>query len=131
MAEFVSPLTTNMSDACRAKMSRPCYEIQGEEIGANGQRQCRYKQFKETMPNGKSYAVLDIRNLPVDNTAPYTVPAGSVFLMGDNRDRSADSRVPMEEGGLGGAVPQANLVGHALVGMFSTDGSASWFNPSS
>src|SRR3546814_9005055 len=63
------------------------------------------------------------------NTAPYTVPEGSVFLMGDNRDRSADSRVPMEEGGLGGAVPQKNLVGHALVGMFSTDGSASWFNP--
>ncbi|MBB5706927.1 signal peptidase I [Sphingopyxis panaciterrulae] len=129
MADFVIPVTPNMIDAARANNSLPCYEIQFEEIGANGQRQCRYKQFKETMPNGKSYAVLDIKDLPVDNTAPYTVPEGSVFLMGDNRDRSADSRVPMEEGGLGGAVPQKNLVGHALVGMFSTDGSASWFNP--
>ena len=81
------------------------------------------------MPNGKSYAVLDIVDLPVDNTVPYTVPKDSVFLMGDNRDRSADSRVPMEEGGLGGAVPMKNLVGHALVGMFSTDGSARWINP--
>src|SRR3546814_19557313 len=61
MADFVIPVTPNMIDAARANNSLPCYEIQFEEIGANGQRQCRYKQFKETMPNGKSYAVLEIQ----------------------------------------------------------------------
>ncbi|ALC12611.1 signal peptidase I [Sphingopyxis sp. 113P3] len=129
MADFVIPVTENMIEAARANNALPCYQMQFEEVGPDGKRQCRYKQFKETMPNGKSYAVLDIVDLPVDNTVPYTVPKDSVFLMGDNRDRSADSRVPMEEGGLGGAVPMKNLVGHALVGMFSTDGSARWINP--
>ncbi|MBY4636676.1 signal peptidase I [Sphingopyxis sp. XHP0097] len=129
MADFVIPVTPNMVEASRAQGTLVCYSAEFEEIGADGQRQCRYKQFRETLPDGRSYAILDIADLPVDNTPPYTVPDGSVFLMGDNRDRSADSRVPLYEGGLGGAVPEENLVGHALVSMFSTDGSASWFNP--
>lgn len=129
MPDFVTPVTENMTAAARKQGTLVCYAPEFEEVAANGQRQCRYRQFRETLPSGKSYAVLDIVNLPVDNTAPYTVPEGTVFLMGDNRDRSADSRVPAFEGGLGGAVPQENLVGHALVGMFSTDGSASWINP--
>src|SRR3546814_18712561 len=69
MADFVIPVTPNMIDAARANNSLPCYEIQFEEIGANGQRQCRYKQFKETMPNGKRYPVLDIKELPCDKHA--------------------------------------------------------------
>src|SRR3546814_20254945 len=77
MADFVIPVTPNMIDAARANNSLPCYEIQFEEIGANGQRQCRYKQFKETMPNGKSYAVLDIKDLQVDNTEPYKIGRAS------------------------------------------------------
>jgi signal peptidase I len=129
MADFVIPVTPNMVEASRAQGTLVCYSAEFEEIGPDGQRQCRYKQFRETLPDGRSYAILDIADLPVDNTPPYTVPDGSVFLMGDNRDRSADSRVPLYEGGLGGAVPEENLVGHALVSMFSTDGSANWFNP--
>jgi len=129
MADFVIPVTQNMIDASRTNGTLPCYAMQFEEIGANGERQCRYPRFKETLPSGKSYAVLDIASIPEDNTPLITVPEGHLFLMGDNRDRSADSRFPAIENQGIGLVPEKNLVGHALVSMFSTDGSASWFNP--
>ena len=129
MADFVIPVTQNMIDASRTNGTLPCYAMQFEEIGANGERQCRYPRFKETLPSGKSYAVLDITSIPEDNTPLITVPEGHLFLMGDNRDRSADSRFPAIENQGIGLVPEKNLVGHALVSMFSTDGSASWFNP--
>ena len=129
MPDFVIPVTPNMIEAARAEGSLPCFSMQFEEVGADGQRQCRYKRFKETLPNGKSYAILDIIDIGQDHTPLRTIPAGHLFLMGDNRDRSADSRFPAVENEGIGLVPEENLVGHALVGMFSTDGSASWINP--
>lgn len=108
----------------------PCYSENYQAVDADGQAICRYVQYLETLPNGRSYRVLDVVDgSEGDTTKTFVVPDGYMFLMGDNRDRSADSRFPAEEGQAIGMVPQENLVGKALVSVFSTDGSASWVKP--
>jgi signal peptidase I len=84
--------------------------------------------WRETLPNGATYLTIDYRDQRLDNYGPYTVPADSVFVMGDNRDESADSRAEVIESGLGGAVPLANIGGRAEFITFSLDGSTTW-NP--
>lgn len=94
-----------------------------------GKPYCLYPAYLETLPGGTSYAVLDqVDNPRVDDFPAVKVPAGHVFLMGDNRDDSLDSRFSTAEGGIG-LVPVENLVGRALVTFWSTDGSASYAKP--
>jgi len=81
----------------------------------------RFRQYRETMPNGRSYTTLDTEESAADNTRIFVVPAGHYFAMGDNRDNSSDSRVA--NSGVG-YIPAENLVGRAEVLFFSTDGSA-------
>jgi signal peptidase I len=51
--------------------------------------------FRETLQNGASYITLDrIPMGELDNTRVYVVPEGNYFFLGDDRDNSADSRVP-------------------------------------
>jgi signal peptidase I len=80
-------------------------------------------QFKETLPNGKSYLVLDRGTTLFDNTGVFVVPPGDYFMMGDNRDNSDDSRGDV------GYVPAANLEGRAELRFFSIDDSAIWYEP--
>lgn len=121
--DFVVPVSPNTS----------CYRGRYEARLEDGTRVCRYPRFRETLPGGRSYEVLDfgsaIRSSYADNTEPFIIPDGHMFMMGDNRDNSQDSRFPAVPGGGIGIVPQANLVGKATIVMFSTDGSAEWLKP--
>jgi signal peptidase I len=95
---------------------------------AQGKAVCRLPIFRETLPEGRSYDTVDLGWSPGDNYPEIRVPQGRVFLMGDNRDNSADSRFTIAQNGLGGPVPWENIGGRAEFLTFSLDGSASW-NP--
>lgn len=98
-------------------------------IEASGGATCVYRAWLETLPGGPSYTVLDqVDHGPADDFAEVRVPPGHIFLMGDNRDDSLDSRFEAYEGGVG-MLPVENLIGRASFTFWSTDGGASWFKP--
>ena len=97
--------------------------------GPDGQLFCRVPVVRETLPSGRSYETVELGRSPTDNFGPIRVPENHLFLMGDNRDDSADSRVPEWQGGLGGPVPIENIGGRAEFITFSLDGTTEWWNP--
>ena len=81
--------------------------------------------YEEVLPGGVHHIVLDdYEEGPADNTKLYHVPEGHLFMMGDNRDNSQDSRFQDAVG----YVPLENLIGRAEIVAFSWKGVAGrWF----
>ena len=99
--------------------NRPRCENGSVGMGA----ECTKSRQIETLPNGRSHAILNIGDQRADTTPVFTVPAGLYFFMGDNRDNSTDSRFDQRVGGVG-FVPYENLIGRADRVMFSSGGSS-------
>jgi signal peptidase I len=78
----------------------------------------RVKRWLETLPNGARYQTYDcVDNGYLDNTVVFTVPPGHLFVLGDNRDNSADSRLTSQMG----FVPMDHLVGRVTRIFWSLD----------
>jgi signal peptidase I len=120
--DFTYPISPN--SPCKGAPNA-VHEVPGE----NGATLCVIARFRETLPDGTSYDVLDqVVNGEGDTFGPITVPEGQLFVMGDNRDDSLDSRFPTSVGGVG-LLPLDNLLGRVLIHFWSTDGSAEWIKP--
>ncbi|HVM77840.1 MAG TPA: signal peptidase I [Stellaceae bacterium] len=115
----------------------------GKFTDEEGSSSMERQEYEEVLPNGVRHPILlsdaESRPAPTDcpintfrspngpeNTCVYVVPQGMYFMMGDNRDNSADSRIALNDRGVG-FVPAENLIGRAEFIFFSTDGSASWW----
>jgi signal peptidase I len=95
--------------------------VEREQIGTaedtdSSMRSAPVAVYQETLPNGVTHIIQEISdNQALDNTAEYVVPAGHYFMMGDNRDRSQDSRVL----NMVGYVPFDAFIGKAEARFFS------------
>ena len=93
----------------------------------SGQSFCKLPILRETLPNGVSYDIIDLGPQSSDDIPPVIIPEDHVYLLGDNRDLSADSRVASPLG-LNGTIPWENIGGRAEFITFSLDGTTT-FNP--
>jgi len=74
------------------------------------------REFTEVLPGGIEHTIIEMTDSgPLDNTPEFTVPEGHLFMMGDNRDQSADSRLSHDLG----FVPIENLMGPAQIISYS------------
>lgn len=84
----------------------------------------RYRQYVETLPGGVKHNILEVSDFEnVDDMPEIEIPQNSYFVMGDNRDRSDDSRVNV------GFVPAENLIGKARFLFFSNNEDDAWYKP--
>ena len=125
------PIDANMPCGNDPDPLRRDYALMDHVVTTNSGPMCALPVVRETLPNGVTYDTVELGQSPGDDYPATKVPADHVFLMGDNRDRSADSRVALSDLGLGGPVPFENIGGRAEFITFSLDGTTALTHPGS
>lgn len=83
-----------------------------------------YNRYIEVLPEGKEHYILEVSDKEAnDNFREVEVPEGHYFMMGDNRDRSDDSRMNV------GFVPLESMIGKARFLFFSHNDEGAWYKP--
>jgi signal peptidase I len=124
------PIVREAEGMAEVPISRnsPCRVVAGASPQV-ARGSCLYPAYRETLAGGRSWLVLDQVETPrADDVPPTRVPQGHLYLMGDNRDDSLDSRFVRAEGGIG-FVPLENVIGRATMVFWSTDGTAHYLLP--
>jgi signal peptidase I len=80
--------------------------------------------FVEFLEDEAYLTLYDRQSLQSEYQGPFYVKPGEVWVMGDNRNNSHDSR--MWYGGMGGGVPFENIKGRALFVWLSVSDSIDW-----
>ncbi len=77
-------------------------------------------RMSEHLPGAAAHDVYDLGATPQDNFPEVRIPAGTVFLLGDNRDNAMDSRFDQALGGAG-FVPLEQITGRIFFIYFSNE----------
>jgi signal peptidase I len=99
--------------------------IDGEEIMQDMDEKYRYKEFEffdAKIGDANFVYQIDVNNSYSRNTPKLTVPEGHLFMMGDNRDNSSDSR-------FWGFVPFDHVRGQAVLVWFGLSIPHPWAEP--
>ncbi len=85
-------------------------QVATDEVADNGMK-IPARRLSEQLPGeARSHLIYDLGEGPFDDVEEVEIAPHHVFVLGDNRDRSADSRVPVDLEGLG-QVDQSSIVG--------------------
>lgn len=97
----------------------PQRKVEDRKEDCDAAQPCAIAQYEESLPD-HVYRVLDrMQDGPLDDTPVWTVPAGSYFMLGDNRDNSDDSRADL------GFIPRSHIIGRVTY-RFLTAGGLTW-----
>lgn len=92
-----------LGDQANPELQKPFYPVSSSDLGADFSQ---LEFFKDEI-NGKTFRSLLAKDAYRWRVPPLKIPEGKLFMMGDNRDNSKDSRA-------WGDLPEENVLGRAM-----------------